>query len=152
MIRNALLLAFFVFTPHYAFGDFVPGRVRAAAEAEMAAKQGTGRYEQVRAANSVLFKADGKGYVKFTLRLDGRPEIPFAMTEIRSQRCSKLFVAVFQFEGQRSRLEVTESNTAGCRGDGDTIWNTRLITEEGPNTPPSQLVLAGNAEYFMLTE
>ncbi len=152
MKRNLLLLAFFLLTPLYAFGDYVPGRVRAAAEGELQAQQGSGRYENVRAAHSILFVADGKGYVKFELRLDRHPAIPFQMTEIRPNRCGQVFKASYVQEGKLTTLEVVETNPSACRANGPTIWRTVITTDEGANTPPSQLELTGQAEYLMLSE
>ncbi|MGZ3741958.1 MAG: hypothetical protein ACXVB9_21450 [Bdellovibrionota bacterium] len=151
MTRNFLLLSFLAFMPIYAFGDYVPGRVRASAHGNLQQAQGDGRYAQVQGAEAVQFLTDGKGYTKFTVSLDARPEIPFTVTSIRPNRCGQTFLATFNDNGRISQLRIDETSPAACRQNGPMIWRLSLVTDEGASKA-SHLSLSGQPEYYMLTQ
>jgi len=151
MKRNLLLLSFLAFMPIYAFGDYVPGRVRASAHADLSHAQGDGRYAQVQGAETVQFKTDGKGFTKFTVSLDARPNIPFTVTAIRPNRCGQTFLATFNDNGHVSQLRIDETSPAACRQEGPAIWRLNLVTDEGAGKA-SHLSLSGAPEYYLLTQ
>ena len=151
MKRNFLLLTFLALMPIYAFGDYVPGRTRASAQADLVHARGDGRYQTVQSAQVLEFKTDGKGYTKFSLSLDARPEIPFAVTAIQPNRCGRTFIAIYNDGGRQSELRIDESNPTACRVPGAAIWRVSLVTNEGAGKT-SHLVVSGNPEYFLLTQ
>ena len=151
MKRNFVLIAMFLLTPLYTYGDYVPGRTRASAESEMKTIQGNGRFQGVRAAKAIQFQTDGRGITQFNLQLDQRSVLPFKVTSVRPARCGQVFEATLSNNGQQLRLMIQELNPGACQKEGAVVWNTELRAEEG-NTPPSKLVLSGTAEYFMLSQ
>lgn len=151
MKRNVLLLAFLTFTPIYAFGDFIPGRTRASAEAKLSVEYGDGHFEQVQSASAIQFKTDGRGYTKFAVRLNEGPALPFFVTENKPSRCGQIFVAVSEENGQHKTLQIDEINPAVCGQEGPVVWRARLTTNEDGNQG-SRLDLSGKPEFFMLSQ
>lgn len=151
MKRNLILIAMFLLTPLYTYGDYVPGRTRASAESEMKTIRGEGRFAGVRSAKAIQFKTDGRGITQFQVQLDQRSVLPFQVLSVRPTRCGQVFEAALSTNGQRLRLIIQELNPANCQKEGEVIWNTELRAEEN-QAPPSKLLLSGPAEYYMLTQ
>lgn len=146
MKRILLLVSLFTF-PLYAFGDFVPGRIRASAHADLAKLQGDGRYQNVAGAHAVQLQTDGKGITGFQVSLDQSPDVPFAVRAVQPNRCGRTFVA----QSGTTRLQIDELSADECREGGQLTWHVTLTTDEGGGRA-SHLQLHGSAEYLMLTQ
>jgi hypothetical protein len=151
MKRNFLFLTFLCLTPIYAFGDYVPGRTRASAHADLARVRGDGRYEAVRGVQAVQFVTDGKGTSRFTVSLDARPELPFAVTAIEPNRCGRTYLARYAGNGPGTSLRLEETLPGACNQEGPTTWKISLVTDEGAGHA-SRLEASGVAEYYLLTQ
>ncbi len=151
MKRNLVLLAFLLFTPIHAFGDYVPGRVRASAAASMSITKATGLYQNVGSAKLVQLKTDGQGYTGFSLQLNQAPLIPFTVKKNSRSRCGQIFVATYSDNGRHSELRVEETSVLACLRSQKPIWRAQLTTSE-ENKPASQLFFAGTPEFFILTQ
>jgi hypothetical protein len=149
-MHRILFLTFLTFTPLYAFGDFVPGRTRASAQADLHRLQGDGRYQNVTGAHAQQFVTDGRGITKFSLSLDRRPEIAFAVRSVQQNRCGRVYLASISEDGRDTSLQITETAPT-CSRDGNTSWHAALTTAED-NGPPSRLGLEGVPEFYQLTQ
>jgi hypothetical protein len=151
MKRNFFLLTIFAFLPLYAFGDYIPGRVRAAAHAELVRSQGDGRYAGVQGASIVAYKTDDKGYTGLEISLDNRAVIPFAITRIQRNRCGNSMIATFSDKGRPSELRIDQNTPAACRNPGISAWRVTLTTSEDGGTA-SHLVLQGIPAFYRLSK
>lgn len=149
MTRSLIILAA-LFIPHFAYSDYVPGRTRASAQADMSAQSGTEIYKEIESGQVVLYSTDGQGYTKLTLKLDDNSEISFSIKGISSLPCGQVFEATSTKDGRFSTLRIQESNPDLCRGIAELTWSTELSTSKGGDR--SHLVLTGKPEYFLLSE
>jgi hypothetical protein len=151
MKRNLILLAIVTLLPIYAFGDFIPGRVRVAARAVLTRSQGNGRYAKTEGARALEWKADGLGFTKFQISLDKRPMIPFAITEVQPNRCGRSILGQTSEEGRITRLRIDEITPLGCRNGRATLWRVTLLTRENGGSL-SHLVMQGEPEFLALSQ
>lgn len=146
-----IFLLLLAFTPLYAFGDYVPGRTRASAKAELQRQRGDGRYQSVVAANARQFVSDGRGITHFTLALNRSRESTFVVRAIRATRCGRTYVAALPSSPRRTELRIDEISSSACRADGKVFWRAFVATQEG-NGRVSRLSLAGEPQFFLLTQ
>jgi hypothetical protein len=151
MKRNLMLLVFLSFLPLYAFGDYVPGRTRASAAAEMSVLKKEGRFGGIQTAKLIQLATDGLGITGFTLQLNGKEPVKFTLNEKKKGRCGHFFLATYLENGRRSDLRVEELNPIACRRQGSTTWRAQLTKEEGPK-PVSRLLLQGEPEFFLVSQ
>ena len=150
MKRNWVLLMVFAFLPIHAFGDFVPGRTRAVAEANLTVQHGTGQLREIRTAYASLLKTDGRGYTGFTLQLDQRSPQAFRIRETKARDCGHVFRGTADAWGSRATAHIEEYNPALCNREGVAFWKAEVALP-GPQGP-SVLQLEGPAEYFLLSQ
>ena len=137
---NFVILTFLLLTPLHAFGDFVPGRVRATAQAELTSVQGNVR------TKAVQLMTDGKGHTAFTLAMQGREPRVFRITRTQPNRCGQTFLAESTENGRRATLQLDETTPAKCRQPGKASWRATVNTERG------RVQLVGYPEYFLLSQ
>jgi hypothetical protein len=143
MKRNFFLIALTALLPLYAFGDFIPGRVRTSADAELERLSGNGRFESVQRALVTQLKTDGRGITHFRLALDAAPPISFQVRGNQHNRCGQTYFAALS----GAELRIDESSPSSCGSEGATTWRATLTTSEG-----SSLVLTGTPKFYLLTQ
>ena len=149
-MKRFLVLASLLILPLSAFGDFVPGRVRTSAEAELSRIEGDGLYHSVSRAHAIQLQTDGKGVTGFHLWLDHGLEISFAVREVEPSPCGRIFRAISKEGKSESTLTIEEFSPEKCREDGKLVWKGSLFTKEDGSS--SRLMLEGNPHYFVLTQ
>jgi hypothetical protein len=151
MTRNIFLLTIFAFLPLYAFGDYIPGRVRPAAHAVLVRLLGNGRYADTQSASLIAYKTDDKGYTGLEISLDSRAVIPFAITRIERNRCGYSMIASFNDKGRPSELRIDQNTPAACRNPGISVWRVTLITSEDGGAI-SHLLLQGTPAFYRISK
>jgi hypothetical protein len=151
MKRNFVLSLFLFLSPLYAFGDFVPGRVRAAAKAELTSVSGDGSFREVRSARAFLLQTDGKGLTGLRISLDSGPETLFVIRQADQQTCGPRYAARWDHRAHPMVLQVEELSPLACAENEKTLWRITLIRKEN-QLEASHLYLEGEPEYFLLTQ
>ncbi|HEY8279458.1 MAG TPA: hypothetical protein VIH99_07545 [Bdellovibrionota bacterium] len=151
MKRNFFLLAFVAFSPLHAFGDFVPGRVRTSAQADLQSERSDGRYKGRHSAQLFQLKTDGKGITGFNFKLDSNASVHFAVVETQTSRCGPIYVAKTEDRGRVVLMKIRETLPSLCREERNAEWRVLLTADESPNET-SHLLMAGVPEFFLLSQ
>jgi hypothetical protein len=129
----------------YATADFIPGRVRASAEArEMRVTEASGIFQGAREASMVEYTTDGRGITHYRLLING-DTFQFLVRAERSLPCE----AVVHGSSRPSRSHMTLRDhsryRADCRFGRRSFWQAEI------KSGGSRLKISGVPEHFILT-
>ncbi len=133
------------FLTHGAFADYVPGRTRASAEANLKVIAMSGIYKGIQSATMGEFTTDGIGITEYLLNL-GEQSLFFRVEKIQDTDCGHIILARTAHDPTaHMKLETIES----CKPPKDGGWILEVRTNH--DGQESYLLLQGHPEYFPLS-
>lgn len=145
-----LALTLFTALPQ-SFADFVPGRVRQSAVAEMEIREATGSFAGARKAQLIQHVQDDKGIVAYTLDVDGRT-LKFTVKKFKPTGCGDVTTAEYVQDATgalRANLRLTDMSRALCEIVVNRLWQAEITAKDAQER--SRLVIEGNPEYLVHT-
>lgn len=129
-------------TAQVSWADYVPGRTRVSAQADLRIDRATGPFERARDAKIVQLYTDGQGVTRYQVIIDGSVE-EFTVTKIHAGACDTIYLA----QGVESELRLKD-HRENCQRDGKREWNAEVVTRQEED---SHLVVSGIPEFFLLS-
>lgn len=143
---KTLFVLFAFLAPMLSLADYVPGRTRPTAEAEMEAVTGDGKFENIRSARLIELTTDGKGITQYELILDGK-SLHFTVSKASPGRCGDLYEAG---EEAGTRLILRDMSFAECEFRAKHKWEAQVVNTEGDRA--SHLFIGGDPEHLVVTQ
>lgn len=149
LILSLSLLA--AFSSGAAFADFLPGRVRPVALAEMKAVEATGEFSAMTQAMLYQNFQDDKGFVSLKLALKGGKAITLPVSKVQEGGCGNYAWSDEVKVGSHTvNTEFSDFSEAICTVFVDKTWKLKVdMTDAQGNR--STLVLVGNPEPLFVT-
>jgi hypothetical protein len=143
---KTLFVLFAFLAPMLSLADYVPGRTRPTAEAEMEAITGDGRYENIRSVRLVELSTDGKGVTHYELILDGK-SFNFSVSKASNGACGDLYEAG---EDAGTKLILRDMSLTECEFRAKHKWEAQVVNTEGDRA--SHLFIGGDPEHLVVTQ
>jgi hypothetical protein len=140
------LLSMLLLTPMLSLADYIPGRTRPTAEAEMEAINGDGKFENVRSVQLIELTTDGQGISHYELILDGK-SYSFAVNKAANGTCGDLYEAA---EESGTRLILRDMSFAECEFRAKHRWEAQVVDNEANRS--SHLFIGGNPEHLAVSQ
>jgi hypothetical protein len=141
------LFVLFVFVaPMLSLADYIPGRTRPTAEAEMEAITGDGKFENIRSVQLTELSTDGKGVTHYELVLDGR-SYSFTVSKASNGSCGDLYEAG---EEAGIKLILRDMSFAECQFRAKHKWEAQVVDTEGGRA--SHLFIGGDPEHLLVSQ
>jgi len=141
-----LMVAIALLAPLISLADYVPGRTRPTAEAEMEAITGDGIFENAKSVRLVELTTDDKGVTQYELTVDGRT-YAFGVNKASTGTCGDLYEAA----GESSRLILRDMSFAECQYRAKHKWEAQVVSVDG-NDRASHLFIGGDPEHLIVTQ
>lgn len=144
-MKIAFLLLVFL-APVISLADYIPGRTRPTAEAEMEAITGDGKFENVRSVQLIELTTDGKGVTHYELILDGKSH-SFTVSKASNGSCGDLYEA-----GEESgiKLILRDMSFAECEFRAKHKWEAQVVDTDGERA--SHLFIGGDPEHLAVSQ
>jgi hypothetical protein len=141
-----LMAAIALVAPLISLADYIPGRTRPTAIAEMEAITGDGQYENTRSVRLVELTTDDKGITRYELTVDGQTQT-FAVSKASTGNCGDLYEA----SGEASRLILRDMSFAECQYRAKHKWEAQVVSVD-ENDRASHLFLGGEPEHLIVSQ
>lgn len=135
-----------------AYADYIPGRTRPSAEADLEVIDTSGVYRDARDVKVVEFTTDDKGISKYILTVDGNAK-EFEVRKVRETDCGDVYDARevgIGTEEENTTLALRDMSAAICERPVKHIWEVEVITQ-GEGGQESRLFVGGDPEHYQLT-
>lgn len=143
---KTLFVLFAFVTPMLSLADYIPGRTRPTAEAEMEAITGDGKFEDVRSVRLIELSTDGKGVTHYELILDGKT-YNFTVNQASNGSCGDLYEAG---EEAGTKLILRDMSFAECQYRAKHKWEAQVVNNEGERA--SHLFIGGDPEHLVVSQ
>lgn len=144
-MKTAFLMFVFL-APMLSLADYIPGRTRPTAEAQMEAITGDGKFENVRSVQLIELTTDGKGITHYELILDGKT-YAFTVSKASNGSCGDLYEAG---EQSGTKLILRDMSFAECEFRAKHQWEAQVVNTEGERA--SHLFIGGNPEHLVVSQ
>jgi hypothetical protein len=149
-----VLLALAALIPLTSNAEFVPGRVRTGAVAEMKVLAANSGIKNAKSIKLSAHVTDGVGgFTGYTLTVDGNPT-NFAIRKVENTGCGRVtstILADITTGENQVQLTITDYSQALCEIPVPYLWKAEFNVREISSGVESKAILGGNPEYLMLT-
>jgi hypothetical protein len=144
------LAALILVLPTLAYAELVPGRSRPSAEGELTVKKADGIYEGAQKVTLTEYRTNAEGITHYTLNLGSTSE-NYQLIGIQAEGCGDRYFARAENE-QAGRSELRLLNSLPRCRMAKEEWEVEITTHDPEQGTISTLEVAGDPEYFMLSQ